>query len=68
MQWTSNRFANTELLNHIVKRINEASGIYQMFGQLGDVIVFNRFVKSKSTETILNKNEGILTTVPHQVA
>ncbi|CAH3185055.1 unnamed protein product, partial [Porites evermanni] len=30
----------TELLNVIVKRINEASGIYQMFGVLGEIMVF----------------------------
>ncbi|XP_015768238.1 PREDICTED: FAD-dependent oxidoreductase domain-containing protein 2-like [Acropora digitifera] len=29
----------TELVNVIIKRINEASGIYQMFGVLGEVII-----------------------------
>ncbi|XP_048575414.1 FAD-dependent oxidoreductase domain-containing protein 2 [Nematostella vectensis] len=31
-----------DLMNHIIKRINEASGIYQMFGVLGDVMVFRK--------------------------
>jgi len=30
----------TEVINVILKRINEASGIYQMFGVLGEVIIF----------------------------
>ncbi|XP_068672051.1 FAD-dependent oxidoreductase domain-containing protein 2-like [Montipora foliosa] len=29
----------TELVNVIIKRINEASGIYQMFGVLGEVVI-----------------------------
>ncbi|XP_072035776.1 FAD-dependent oxidoreductase domain-containing protein 2-like [Amphiura filiformis] len=37
--WPSVRQPITELLNHIIKRINEASGTYQMFGVLGDVII-----------------------------
>ncbi|XP_077990693.1 FAD-dependent oxidoreductase domain-containing protein 2-like [Glandiceps talaboti] len=39
--WPSIRQPITELLNHLVKRINEASGLYQMFGVLGDVIVLD---------------------------
>ena len=35
--WPSVRLPITELLNHITKRINEASGTYQMFGVLGDI-------------------------------
>ncbi|XP_077980798.1 FAD-dependent oxidoreductase domain-containing protein 2-like isoform X2 [Glandiceps talaboti] len=37
--WPSVSASSTNLLNHIIKRINEASGTYQMFGVLGDVIV-----------------------------
>ena len=33
-----------QLIAGIVKRINEASGIYQMFGVLGDVIVLDEYV------------------------
>ncbi|XP_077982946.1 FAD-dependent oxidoreductase domain-containing protein 2-like [Glandiceps talaboti] len=40
--WPSIRQPITELLNHLVKRINEASGLYQMFGVLGDVISLSR--------------------------
>ncbi len=34
----------TALLNTVVKRMNEASGLYQMFGVLVDVMALNRFV------------------------
>lgn len=34
------------LTNYLIKRINEADGNYQMFGQLVDVILIDRFVSS----------------------
>lgn len=40
--WLKQTFDISELIPIIVKRINEASGIYQMFGQLADVILLNR--------------------------
>lgn len=40
VEWPHVKLPITELLNTIIKRINEASGFYQMFSVLGDVIVF----------------------------
>lgn len=40
--WPAVTGPTTQLLTHIVKRINEASGIYQMFGILGDVIILSQ--------------------------
>jgi hypothetical protein len=40
--WPTVRLPITELINHIIKRINEASGTYQMFGVLTDVIILHR--------------------------
>ncbi|OWF55933.1 FAD-dependent oxidoreductase domain-containing protein 2-like [Mizuhopecten yessoensis] len=37
--WPSTTGPITQLLTHIIKRINEASGTYQMFGILGDIII-----------------------------
>lgn len=42
MPWPSKRYKVTDLLNVIIKRINEASGIYQMFGVLGDVLAIRK--------------------------
>ncbi|XP_065066498.1 FAD-dependent oxidoreductase domain-containing protein 2-like isoform X3 [Rhopilema esculentum] len=39
VKWPHLTLRNTELLNTLTKRLNEASGIYQMFGVLVDVIV-----------------------------
>ncbi|XP_031575039.1 FAD-dependent oxidoreductase domain-containing protein 2-like [Actinia tenebrosa] len=38
--WPHVKVPITDLLGVIMKRINEASGIYQMFGILGEVIIF----------------------------
>ena len=40
--WPKQTFDISQLISIIVKRINEASGIYQMFGKLADVILLNR--------------------------
>ena len=37
--WPHTSAPSSQLLTHILKRINEASGIYQMFSILGDVII-----------------------------
>ncbi|XP_041364524.1 FAD-dependent oxidoreductase domain-containing protein 2-like [Gigantopelta aegis] len=37
--WPSMTASTTQLMNHLLRRMNEASGIYQMFSILGDVIV-----------------------------
>lgn len=37
--WQSSKLLPTQLLSWILKRVNEASGLYQMVGILGDVIV-----------------------------
>ncbi|KAK3091462.1 hypothetical protein FSP39_019980 [Pinctada imbricata] len=37
--WPSHTAPITQLMNTIIKRLNEASGTYQMFGVLGDVII-----------------------------
>ncbi|XP_070580581.1 FAD-dependent oxidoreductase domain-containing protein 2-like [Ptychodera flava] len=50
--WPSVTQSITHLLDHIIKRINEASGIYQMFGVLGDVIILN---KDKTSYTYLEE-------------
>ncbi|XP_006816538.1 FAD-dependent oxidoreductase domain-containing protein 2-like [Saccoglossus kowalevskii] len=42
VSWPSVTQPTTELLNHIVKRFNEASGTYQMYGVLGDIVMFSR--------------------------
>ena len=40
--WPSLTLGIEDLLSILIKRINEASGIYQMFGVLVDVIALNR--------------------------
>ena len=40
--WPSVRLPITELINHITKRVNEASGTYQMFGVLGDIVILTK--------------------------
>lgn len=40
--WPCHKAPTSELLTHIIKRINEASGIYQMFFMLGDVIILQK--------------------------
>ncbi|TRY91435.1 hypothetical protein DNTS_018802 [Danionella cerebrum] len=37
--WPATKFPVTQLLPWILRRVNEASGTYQMFGVLGDVIL-----------------------------
>ncbi|XP_030649704.1 FAD-dependent oxidoreductase domain-containing protein 2 [Chanos chanos] len=37
--WPATKLPTTQLLSWILKRVNEASGPYQMFGVLGDVIL-----------------------------
>ncbi|XP_048575834.1 FAD-dependent oxidoreductase domain-containing protein 2 isoform X2 [Nematostella vectensis] len=38
--WPHTKLPLTELMGVILRRINEASGIYQMFGILGEVMIF----------------------------
>lgn len=38
-KWKSTELLTTQLMSWVLKRINEASGIYQMVGVLGDVIL-----------------------------
>lgn len=40
--WPSMTAPITELINVIFKRLNEASGTYQMFAVLGDVIILKK--------------------------
>jgi len=40
--WPSHTGLKADLLTTIIKRINEASGIYQMFSMLGDIILLRR--------------------------
>lgn len=42
--WHSTKLLTTQLLSWTLKRINEASGLYQMVGVLGDVIVLRGYV------------------------
>ncbi|XP_074864570.1 FAD-dependent oxidoreductase domain-containing protein 2 isoform X2 [Carettochelys insculpta] len=37
--WPSSIYPITQLTNAIIKRVNEASGLYQMFSVLGDIIL-----------------------------
>ncbi|XP_024056333.1 FAD-dependent oxidoreductase domain-containing protein 2 [Terrapene carolina triunguis] len=37
--WPSSVYPITQLTNSIIKRVNEASGLYQMFSVLGDIIL-----------------------------
>nr|KAG5709720.1 hypothetical protein BaRGS_027745 [Batillaria attramentaria] len=39
--WPSQQIPVTQLLNYVLKRMNEASGVYQMFSMLGDVITIS---------------------------
>ena len=39
--WPARSGFTADLLTTIVKRINEASGIYQMYGVLGDVVLLH---------------------------
>ena len=39
--WPSHHVPVTQLMNVLLKRLNEASGSYQMFQVLGDVAVFS---------------------------
>ncbi|CAF1190191.1 unnamed protein product [Adineta ricciae] len=41
-KWPSIVLSWHNLLNYLIKRMNEADGIYQMFGQLVDVILIDR--------------------------
>ncbi|CAF1007257.1 unnamed protein product [Rotaria sp. Silwood1] len=41
-KWPSISLSWFSLTNYLIKRINEADGIYQMFGQLVDVILIDR--------------------------
>ncbi|CAF1342999.1 unnamed protein product [Rotaria sordida] len=41
-KWSSIILSWFSLTNYLIKRINEADGIYQMFGQLVDVILIDR--------------------------
>nr|XP_002127179.2 FAD-dependent oxidoreductase domain-containing protein 2 [Ciona intestinalis] len=41
VQWPAVKFSNPlDLLPHVLKRVNEASDIYQMFSEICDVIIF----------------------------
>jgi len=40
--WPSRRGLDVDLLSRVVQRINEASGIYQMFGVLGDIVLLRQ--------------------------
>ncbi|CAL8270912.1 unnamed protein product [Lota lota] len=40
-RWPSTTLSVTQLHSWILKRVNEASGPYQMFGVLGDVVLFH---------------------------
>ena len=42
-KWPSITLPCSRLTNYLIKRINEADGNYQMFGQLIDVILIDRF-------------------------
>lgn len=44
ISWPSKTGSIADLIPVILKRINEASGIYQMFGMLGDVVALRGFV------------------------
>ncbi|KAM4881006.1 FAD-dependent oxidoreductase domain-containing protein 2 [Thomomys bottae] len=39
--WPSTQYPITQLTSSIVRRVNEASGLYQMFGVLADIILLN---------------------------
>ena len=43
-KWPSTTLSWYSLTNYLIKRINEADGIYQMFGQLVDVTLIDRFI------------------------
>lgn len=49
--WPSVTAPTTQLLTHILRRINEASGPYQMFSVLGDVVI----LKNNDTYTYLEE-------------
>ncbi|XP_072167909.1 FAD-dependent oxidoreductase domain-containing protein 2-like [Diadema setosum] len=40
--WPALRLPITELLDHFVRRLNEASGLYQMFYVLGDIVLLHK--------------------------
>lgn len=40
IKWRHHEIPQTEIMNYIIKRVNEASGIYQMFGTLVDIIIY----------------------------
>ena len=41
VKWPATPLPWLDMMNSIVKRINEASGTYQMFGVLADIILIN---------------------------
>ena len=41
--WPSTQVSRQDLLSWILKRINEVSSLYQMFGMLGDVFAFRKY-------------------------
>ena len=38
VKWSFQTYQYDNFFNNLLKRINEASGLYQMFGQLVDII------------------------------
>lgn len=40
--WPHVKIPMTNILHHVIKRINEAAGIYQMFQVLGDIMILNK--------------------------
>ncbi|XP_028406643.1 FAD-dependent oxidoreductase domain-containing protein 2-like [Dendronephthya gigantea] len=40
VKWKHHIIPQSQILNYITKRVNEASGIYQMFGILVDVVIY----------------------------
>lgn len=44
IKWPSKKLSILNFINYTLRRINEASGPYQMFGQLVDVISINELL------------------------
>ncbi|CAL1532638.1 unnamed protein product [Lymnaea stagnalis] len=63
VRWPSTTVPLDQVLNLVVKRLNEGSGFYQMFGILGDVLIIDR---ENDTATYLE--EFPVNLLPHLLA
>lgn len=60
--WPSQQMPTTQLMNYLLKRLNEASGLYQMFSVLCDVVTFSE--DGKTVEVFEEFPVGLMNKFP----